>query len=72
MKRIVKKITNVSRCRCRVAAMLFVYHYGKRAGGGLGPFGTTGAQMGPSAHVKREKQHSVGGPLVARGPQAAA
>ena len=45
-----------------VAAMLFVYHYGKCAGGGLGPFGTTGAQMGPSANVKREKQHRLGAP----------
>ena len=37
-----------------VAAMLFVYLYGKRAGGGMSPFGATGAQRGASADVKEK------------------
>ena len=37
-----------------VAAMLFVYLYGKCAGGGMSPFGATGAQSGASADVKEK------------------
>ena len=37
-----------------VTAMLFVYLYGKCAGGGLRPFGATGAQKGASADVKEK------------------
>ena len=37
-----------------VAAILFVYLYGKRAGGGLSPFGGMGAQWGALADVKEK------------------
>ena len=37
-----------------VAAMLFVYLYGKRAGGGLRLFGATGTQRGASVDVKEK------------------
>ena len=37
-----------------VAAILFVYFYGKRVGGGQSPYGTTGAHRGALADVKEK------------------
>lgn len=45
----------ISYCRSSLlAAMLFVYLYVKRTGGGLSLFGTTGAQRGASADIKEK------------------